>query len=246
MADAGPKLHIISLHEMFVPVRDAGKSADWYKRHFRFQEIARTAGQVTLRLEEGASLVLVESERLNTYECNPFHLKCNDARKAHAELDKSDVFATEPVNWHHYVDFGFKDPDGNRVGVISDPAWAPHPNNYFRLDGIFLGAASFDSTLAWFQDVLGTEIEYDFTVETPSSPEARMCCLRGVPVTVFDSPASVVHGRYCDFLTSDARADYEYLLEKGVAVTDFSETDGLRTFAFVDPEGREFGLIERR
>jgi len=208
------------------------------------EETANSSGRVSLRLAQGALLVMIESERLNVYESNPFGIKCNDARKAYAELDKRDIQATEPIDWHHYVDFSFKDPDDNPSGVISDPAWALHPNNYFRLDGVFIGAVNFPSSLAWYQETLGTDIEYDFTVETPSTKEARMCCFRGVPITIYDSPNSFVQGRFCEFLTSDAASDHAYLKVKGIKVTDLVDVDGGRGFAFYDPEGREFGMIE--
>ncbi|MFC5467260.1 hypothetical protein ACFPPD_00915 [Cohnella suwonensis] len=244
MAETRPKLNITSLHSLYVPVSNARSTANWYMRHFGMEEVASSNEQVTIRLAVGASLVLKQSERLNLYQCNPFHFKCNDARKAHASLDKLEVRASEPVNWHHYVDFNFKDPDGNPVSVISEPSWALHPNNFFRMDGIFIGASDFESSLAWYLNVLGVEIEYDFTVETSSSPEARMCCLRGVPITVFDSPLSFIQGRFCEFRTNDAKADHVYLRRNGIAVTDLIAENDTLIFAFYDPEGREFGMIQ--
>lgn len=237
------KLNVKSLHTFYLPVKNARKSADWFKHHFNAKE-TEASDNITLRLDEGASVSLIESAVLNHYESNPIHFKCNNAMKAYDKLDKSDIDASEPVNWHHYVDFNFKDPDGNPIGVISDSAWAPNPNNYFRIDGIFLGSVDFESTLAWFQEVFETDIEYDFTVETPSSPDARMCCLRDYPITLFESPKSFIQGKCCDFLTNNLFADYHYLIGKGVHVGDILEINGIRTLSFFDPEGREFGLVE--
>ncbi|XEC95103.1 VOC family protein [Paenibacillus tarimensis] len=228
---------------MYLTVSNAGCSAEWFKMHFGMKE-AGHANAKDLSLAEGASLVLVESAKGNVYESSPFHFKCNDARSAHGELVKHAVKATEPVNWHQYVDFDFKDPDGNPIGVISDPAWSPHPNNYFRMDGIFIGSAHFPSTLEWYLEVLGTEIEYDFTVETTSSPNARMCCFRGVPFTLFESPATETYHKFCDFRTKDAAADHASLLGKGVRVTPLRSTGRAHSFSFFDPEGREFGLVQ--
>lgn len=238
------QLNISGLHCVYLTVNDAQCSAEWFKEHFRMEEAGHYSDAYSLRLSSGASLGLVESTLRNVYESNPFHFKCNDARRAHNELVKHEVRATEPVNWHHYVDFSFQDPDGNPIGVISDPAWATHPNNYFRMDGIFLGSKHFASTLDWYLKLFGTEIEYDFTVETTSSSNARKCCFRGVPFTLFDSPAVSVHHRFCDFRTEDAAADYAYLLEKGVHVTPLVSTVNMIGFTFFDPEGREFGLVQ--
>lgn len=246
MQDTQLQVQITALHAFYLPVSDAGSSAEWYKKHFGCKDDHRynEPGSVAVRLNEGAALVLVESDQLNVYESNPLQFKCNDALKAHTLLDKEAVRAKDPVQFHHYVDFAFQDPDGNTMGAISDPAWAPHPNNFFRIDGVFLGAANFEATLSWYQRILHADIEYDFTVATPSSPEARMCCFRGIPLTVFDSPASVVHRRFCDFRTRDAAADHAYLKEQGVPVTELSSRDGVLTFALTDPEGREIGMVE--
>lgn len=237
------RLNIAALHGVYVTVADARRSAEWYTRCFGMSEMDYGPYR-SIRLPEGASIVLVESAIRNVYESSPFHFKCNDARRAHDELAKRAVKVTEPVNWHNYVDFCFWDPDGNPVGVISDPAWAPHPNNYFRMDGVFLGSANFESTLDWYLNLFGTEIEYDFTVATTSSPEARMCCLRGVPFTLFESPAGAIYHRFCDFRTRDAEADYAYLLEKGVRLTPLLIGRNRISFSFFDPDGREFGFLE--
>jgi catechol 2,3-dioxygenase-like lactoylglutathione lyase family enzyme len=241
-----PRLNIAALQEMYSPVSDAQVSAEWYIRHFGLRRVSSGEGRVTLALEEGALLTLLKSERLNRYESPPIHFKAQDARKAHAALDLKQVRAGEPDDWHHYVDFDVRDPDGNPFNVISEPAWRQTPNNYFRIDGIFLGAADFNATFAWYQDILGAEVAYDFTVVTESSPEARMRCFRGVPVTLFDSPRSFLQGRVCDYRTTDAAADYAYLRGRGVRVTELAPRpeDGALSFAFFDPEGREIGLVE--
>ncbi|WP_239616205.1 VOC family protein [Cohnella mopanensis] len=238
------RLNITALDCVYLPVTDARRSAEWFMKHFGMTEEERDGEHLRLRLSGGASLALIESVNRNTYESLPVHIKCNDARRAHGELVKQAVQCTEAVDWHHYVDFNFRDPDGNPIGVISDPAWAPHPNNYFQLDGIFLGSARFASTLEWYLDVLGTDIEYDFTVATSSSPEARMCYFRGVTFTLFESPGVAVAHKFCDYRTLDAAADHAFLLEKGVRVTPLLSIGTRRGFSFFDPEGREFGLVE--
>ncbi|MCL6443999.1 MAG: VOC family protein [Alicyclobacillus sp.] len=246
MADNQPNLRITALYEYYLPVTHAEDSASWYVDNFGMIREPSLPHQATVRLQQGARLTLIESDTLNCYESNPFHIKAHDARKAHAALDKARVKTMEPEDWHHYVDFVVFDPDGNRFDVISDPSWPNTPNNYFRLDGIFLGAADFSNTLTWYQDLLGVDIEYDFFVQTPSNPEARMCCFRGMPVTVFESPLSRIHGRVCEFQSEDARADYNFMRRHGVRVSEFTETLDKRSFSFFDPEGREFGILEFR
>ncbi|WP_135553026.1 VOC family protein [Paenibacillus cymbidii] len=239
------RLNVTALRGVYLTVSDARRSAAWFERHFGMTGVPY-GDFPSVKLPEGGAVVLVETSQRNVYESSPFHFKCNDARLAHGELTRQAVRATEPVNWHHYVDFNFFDPDGNPIAVISDPGWRPHPNNYFRMDGIFMGSTRLEQSLAWYLDVFGAEIEYDFTLETASSPHARMCCLRGVPFTLFESPGGLVHHRFCDFATRDAVADYHYLLDKGVRVTPLVRDETRFGFSFIDPEGREMGLVEEK
>jgi len=244
MSTTASNLNIIAVHEVYFPVTNVAASIDWYMRNFALRLVHREERQATLRLAEGCLLTLLESTQLNRYDSPPINFKAHDARKAHAQLNKAEVRAQEPDTFYHYVDFDVWDPDGNPFNVISEPAWPDTPNNYFRIDGVFLGVVNFDRMLAWYSDVLGAEIEYAFTGPTATLPEARFRCFRGIPVNIVESPASVIRHRVCEFQTANAEADYNYLQSKGVPVTKLVEQDGKRRFSFIDPEGRELGIVE--
>lgn len=139
---------------------------------------------------------------------------------------------------------GVRDPDGNKINVISDPAWPQTANNYFKVDGIFIGVSDIERTHAWYADTLGADVEYDFTYPTDTLPEARHICYLGVNPSPVESTRGILRGRVCDFVTADAAADYAYLQAKNVHVTAIMETDGHRAFTFHDVDGREFGLVE--
>jgi catechol 2,3-dioxygenase-like lactoylglutathione lyase family enzyme len=243
MSEAKQNLHITALHEFYFPVTDASSSAAWYQRHFGLQHVSSSAGRETLQLDEGALLTLVNSKQLNRYDSVPIQFKAHDANKAYLMLDKSEVRAQEPEKWHHYIDFDVKDPDGNKINIISDPAWPNTLNNFFRIDGVFISVVDFERAFEWYADVLGAEVEYDFTHPSELLPAARNRCFRGIPVSLVESPVATNHYRVCDFRTSNILADYAYLREHGVRVSDLSETNGRTEFVFYDLDGREFGLV---
>jgi catechol 2,3-dioxygenase-like lactoylglutathione lyase family enzyme len=244
MSTTPSNLKIIALHEVYFPVTNVAASVDWYTRHLGMSLVHRAERAATLRLAEGALLTLLESNQLNRYDSPPINFKAHDARKAHAQLSKAAVRAQEPDSFYHYVDFDVWDPDGNALNVISEPAFPDTPNNYFRIDGLFLNVLNFDQMLDWYADLLGAEIEYAFTGPTATLAEARYRCFRGLPFNLVESPASLLQHRVCEFETTDAEADYNYLHSKGVTLTKLLAKDGKRRFAFSDPEGREFGIVQ--
>lgn len=244
MSTKTSNLHIIALHEMYFLVVNVETATDWYVRNFGVTLVDRQAKRTTLRLAEGSLLTLVESDQRNKFDSPPINFKAHDAMRAHELLNKAEVRAQEPERFYHYVDFDVWDPDGNSFNVISDPAWPSTPNNFFRIDGIFLGVINFEQMLAWYADVLGAKLEYAFTGPTSTLAEARFRCFRDIPFNLVESPESVMQHRVCEFQTTDAQADYKFLQAKGVRVTELIEQDGKRTFAFFDPEGRELGMVE--
>jgi hypothetical protein len=50
--------------------------------------------------------------------------------------------------------------------------------------------------------------------------------------------------RVCEFRTTNAEQDYDYLRSKGVPVSQLFKEDGTRRFSFSDPEGRELGVVQ--
>ncbi|WP_019638762.1 VOC family protein [Paenibacillus fonticola] len=238
-------LHITALHEFYFPVTNTSASSRWYQQHFGLQLQELNSDRVKLRLAEGTTLTLVECGKLNKYDTVPINFKAHDARKAYDMLDKSQVRANRPEDWLHYVDFDVHDPDGNPFNIISDPSWPDTPNNYFRIDGIFISLTDFDRSFEWYKDIFDAEIEYSFDHPTDSLENARFRCFKEIPVNVVESPVSVIQHRVCEFRTSSAAEDHRYLQSKGVSVTALTEQeDGLKAFAFCDPEGREFGMLE--
>lgn len=244
MSASPSNLNIIGLHEMYFPVTNLEASVGWYTRNFGMTVGDRSEKQVTLTLAEGSRLTLVESDQLNRWDSPPIGFKAHDPRKAHSQLNTTEVRAQEPESFHHYVDFDVWDPDGNVFNVISEPAWPDTPNNYFRIDGVFLGVANFERMFAWYCDILGAQIEYAFTHPTDTLPEARFRSFRGIPFNLVESPTAVMRHRVCDFRTTNAAQDYAYLQSKGVPVSQVFENDGERRFTFSDPEGHELGVVE--
>ncbi len=238
-------LHITGLDTYYFTVTDAKASAAWYIRHFGLTGAGSGEGAETLRLAEGALLTLVEQDRLTRYDAVPIQFKTHDARKAYEALDRTAVDADEPRRFHHYTDFDVRDPDGNKFNVISDPDWPDTPNNYFKIDGAFIGVADIERCVAWFDDVLGADVEYDFTYPTDSLPEARHVCYLGLPVSLVESPKGECYHRVCEYATSDAAADRAALLGKGVRVTALRENEEGKSFSFFDLDDREYGMIER-
>jgi hypothetical protein len=58
------KLNITALHGVYLTVKNARRSADWFAKHFRMAE-AEYGPYSSVRLSAGASVVLVEATRRN-------------------------------------------------------------------------------------------------------------------------------------------------------------------------------------
>ncbi len=237
-------LHITGLHKLYLPVTNAKATAAWFRRHFGLISVGSESNSETLRLEEGALLTLVEGGKLNAYDAITIQIKAHDALKAYHALDLTEVKASEPEKFHQYTDFNVRDPDGSVLGVISDPAWPNTPNNYFKLDGVFITVKDIERAFAWYNDILGAGVEYEFTFATETLSEARHICYLGIPVSMVESVNGEYNYRICDYLTEDISADYAYLRGKNVKVTELRKTDGGTRFEFYDLDGREFGLVQ--
>lgn len=248
MANVKQNLHISgsSPSEIYLPVTNAVASAAWYRRHFGMETRSSQLGRETLSFQEGSLLTLVESGRLNRYDAIPFSFKAYDALTFHQSLDRTAVIASEPTKFHHYTDFNVRDPDANVLGVISDPAWPDTPNNVFKFDGVFIGIKDIERAHAWYSEVFGADVIYDFTFSTLGLSDARHVCYDGIPVSLVESPHGEVCHRICDFFTENLAADYEFLKSKGVRVNGKTEIDGREMFTFYDIEGNEFGLLQRK
>lgn len=238
------KLNVTGLHTLYLPVSQVSASSAWYAQHFGMQIVQELEQASTLKLANGPAITLVQSTMLNTYESVPFGIRAHDARRAYQHLQKANIKASEPNEWLQYVEFNFWDPDGNMINVISDPSWPNMPNNFFDINGLFIGLNSFDDTFHWYKSIFGEDIEYDFTMSTTSLENARVKCFRDIQLSLFDSP----HGKLCmkvaDYLTSNIEEDALFLKENGVKVSNLIEVEQKKVLSFWDPNGIEIGLVE--
>ncbi len=237
-------MHIVGVHEFFLPVSDVNRSSDWYQNCFGMNLVEKGEKSATLMFEEGPRLTLMELGRLHNFAVNPIMFKAYDAQECHRQLRKLGVSATEPEPFHHYWCFEFTDPDGNPIDVTSEREEGYEGKTYLRVGGNFFVVKDIDASIQWYRNHLGAEIEYDFTMDAKVRKNTRAVTFANIPMALVEAETPPLLHMQCVLRTTNAEADYETLRSQGVRTTDLAEADGRKQFRFYDNVGHEIGMIQ--
>jgi len=240
-------MNFISLHEVFLPVRDLLKSQQWYSKHFNFE----------LAFQE-LSLYLVESRELNTYTHIPFNFHTNKLNEMHERLSKSGIVVTEITEDGECFDF--YDLDGNRIGMCLDQYDEP---NRLEFGGTFLTVRNLMKAIEWYKKNL--DYEFDFfeatggagvinptlqynpyqTIQYASisnkSFRTNWSRMNLVETPIFRSRTHKVYS----ILSSNLEDDYFELKSRNVKLSQIMKTKNDQRFSFYDLDGNEIEIVQK-
>lgn len=110
------KIEMISLR-----VRDAARSAEWYKKHAGLSILWNNGETAGLRANKGTVVVLVQADQQIPFTKERIvHYTTPDIYRAHQAMEAAGVMVEEVKTYNHTGCFAFEDPSGSRVMV-----WTP-------------------------------------------------------------------------------------------------------------------------
>lgn len=110
-------------------------------------------------------------------------------------------------------------------------------NNLFKkIDTVFVTVTEMESAVEWYSNCLGLKpIWQDQHISVMGTGGET-------PVTIIQQNTSEEEHPLFNFLTDDIEKAHQHLREKGVKVDPITETDILKTFDFLDPEGNRLNV----
>lgn len=252
------------LDDIYLPVSNLEKSAEWYAEHFGLKATRRDnvehAPAAALSFAS-TGFVLVQSDTVNRYTHIPFNFHTNRIEELHLTLQAKGVIVTKLIADEGMLCCDFYDPDGNRVGLCYE--LAPEGiESHLEVGGTFLTVRDLDASVRWYQDKLGFDFHYfsatgaagyvgptpdyvegltiryaGFKPFSPESPWSRMALVE-TPVVY-----PLVHIPYT-IQSSDAEENHRRLRALDVQLSDFQDDGSRKQFYFYDYDGNPIGIVQ--